>query len=78
MKALKDEEMILRLKSRSLWLQAGDKNTSFFHKQTKTRQCRNRVEEINSQSRALITSFEEIKKGSFNSFWEYLYKGWRT
>jgi hypothetical protein len=68
MKALKDEEMIWRLKSRSLWLQAGDKNTSFFHKQEKARQCRNRVEEIKSQSGEFITSFEEIKKATSTHF----------
>jgi hypothetical protein len=49
-KSLKDEETIWRLKSRSLWLQVGDKNTTFFHKQAKVRQWRNRVEEIKLQS----------------------------
>jgi hypothetical protein len=33
MKVLHNEEKEWRLKSRALWLQAGDKNTSFFHKQ---------------------------------------------
>ena len=31
-KALRREEEYWRIKSRSTWLQAGDKNTSFFHK----------------------------------------------
>jgi hypothetical protein len=31
-KACREEESYWRQKSRSLWLEAGDKNTSFFHK----------------------------------------------
>jgi len=69
MKALKDEEFIWRLKSRSLWLQAKDKNTSFFHKQAKAWQCRNKVKEIKSQSGEFITSSEEIKKETSTHFW---------
>jgi hypothetical protein len=68
MKSLKDEETLWRMKSRSLWLKVGDKNTSFFHKQEKARQWRNRVEEIKSQSGELISSFEEIKKETSTHF----------
>jgi hypothetical protein len=32
LRSLKKEEELWRLKSRSLWLQADDKNTFFFHK----------------------------------------------
>jgi hypothetical protein len=42
-RALHNEEKEWRLKSRALWLQAGDKNTSFFHKQAKARQHQNSV-----------------------------------
>jgi hypothetical protein len=52
----------------ALWLQAGDKNTSFFHKQAKARQHRNNVEEIKTQSGVLINSFEEIKKATTSHF----------
>jgi hypothetical protein len=61
LKSLKDEETMWRLKSRSLWLKDGDKNTSFFHKQARARQWRNRVEEIKTPSGGTTSSFEEIK-----------------
>jgi hypothetical protein len=51
MRVLHKEEKEWRLKSRALWLQAGDKNTYFFHKQAKARQHRNIVEEIKTNSR---------------------------
>jgi hypothetical protein len=41
--ALNEEDITWILKSRSLWLQAGDQNTSFFHRQTKTRQWINQI-----------------------------------
>jgi hypothetical protein len=62
MRVLHNEEKEWRLKSRALWLQAGDKNTSFFHKQAKARQHRNTVEEIKTASGDRINSFEEIKR----------------
>jgi hypothetical protein len=68
MKSLHNEEKEWRLKSRALWLQVGDKNTSFFHKQAKARQHRNNVEEIKTQSRTPINSFEEIKKSTTSHF----------
>jgi hypothetical protein len=55
MRALHKEEKEWRLKSRALWLQAGDKNTSFFHKQAKSRQHRNTVEEIKTTSGTELT-----------------------
>jgi hypothetical protein len=49
------------MKSRALWLKAGDKNTTFFHKQAKARQHRNTIEEIKTTAGEIINSFEEIK-----------------
>jgi hypothetical protein len=46
LRALHNEENEWRLKSRALWLQVGDKNNSFFHKQAKARQYKSTVEEI--------------------------------
>ena len=37
------EEEYLRLKSRGLWLQAGDKNTAFFHRQRRARLSCNHI-----------------------------------
>lgn len=34
------EEEVVRLKSRSLWLKAGDKNTAFFHNSMKIRRAK--------------------------------------
>ncbi|KAJ6374220.1 hypothetical protein OIU78_029846 [Salix suchowensis] len=39
----RDEEAILKQKSRVQWLQLGDKNTCFFHKSILHRQTRNRI-----------------------------------
>ena len=38
------EEEEARMKSTSLWLKAGDKNTSFFHNTMKIRRERNQIE----------------------------------
>jgi len=45
-RANREEELKWRLKSRQLWLQGGDKNSAFFHKQTTTRKIRNNVNSI--------------------------------
>jgi hypothetical protein len=72
MKVLHNEETVWRLKSWDLWMQEGDKNTSFSHKRTKARQHKNNMEEIKTHSRVLINSFEEIKKET-NSHFRHLY-----
>jgi hypothetical protein len=51
-----------------LWLQEGDKNTSFFHKQAKARQHKNTMEEIKTTSGSRIISFEEIKRAASSHF----------
>jgi hypothetical protein len=68
MRVLHNEEKEWRLKSRAMWLQAGDKNTSFFHKQSKARQHKNTMEEIKIASGTRINSFEEIKKEASSHF----------
>jgi hypothetical protein len=69
---LRDAEKMWRIKSRSLWLQSGDNNTTFFHKQAKVRQCKNNVEEINLPTGETIQDFEEIKQHD-SRFYSQLY-----
>jgi len=45
-RALKMEEEYWRVKSRRLWLHAGDQNTSFFHKQVEAHKNYNSIKEI--------------------------------
>ena len=47
--AFKREEEYWRLKSQTTWLKAGDRNTSFFHKQCRVRISQNHFSEIHSQ-----------------------------
>jgi hypothetical protein len=55
---------MVRLKSKSLWLRLGDKNTTFFHNQAKShRQCNN-VKSINQENGKKIENFEEIKEAT--------------
>jgi hypothetical protein len=56
------------MKSRALWLKAGDKNTTFFHKQAKARQHRNSIDEIKKVDGEIINSFEEIKTEATSHF----------
>lgn len=41
--AMITEEMFWHQKNRVIWLEAGDKNTKFFHASTKQRRARNRI-----------------------------------
>lgn len=70
-KASRDEEEYWRQKSINLWLQAGDKNTSFFHKHVEPRKQFKNVSEIRSQD-AVVKDFEGIKRAAF-SFFKDLY-----
>ena len=68
-KACIREEEFWRLKSRSLWLQVGDKNTSFFHKQTQARRNFNSIVEITSGDQS-FSDFVSIKKVAHRHFKE--------
>ena len=46
--AFRQEEEALRLKSRGLWLRAGDKKSAFFHRQCRARLSRNHIFEIST------------------------------
>ena len=52
------EEEYLRLKSRSLWLQARDKYTAFFHRQCRARLSCNHISEISIGEGGIIKGQE--------------------
>ena len=62
-KACREDEIYWRTKSRTLWLQAGDKNTTFFHKQAQARQIYNSINEVQMQDHVL-TDLNEIKEAA--------------
>eukprot|EP00253_Pinus_taeda_P024028 PITA_24028 len=47
--------------SRSLWLKAGDRNTSFFHRQYRARQSRNHISEIKTTKGHVSKGFTQVK-----------------
>eukprot|EP00253_Pinus_taeda_P001792 PITA_01792 len=61
------EEEEQRQKSRCLWLNSGDKNTSFFHNSLKLRRAGNNIERIKVEERVL-TDQEEIKDAASRHF----------
>lgn len=67
-KEYKLEEEYWRTKSRVLWLRVGDKNTRFFHLNTKQRRSFNRITAICDDTGKISTSEEEIQKIFINYF----------
>lgn len=47
----RDEEEEWRIKSRSIWLSVGDRNITNFHKQAKSREMLNRINEIKGRNK---------------------------
>eukprot|EP00253_Pinus_taeda_P023887 PITA_23887 len=62
------EEEYWRLKSRSLWLKAGDRNTSYFHRQYRARLTRNHIAEIKTPEGSVCNSYHQIKLAVENYF----------
>ena len=62
------EEEELRLKSRSLWLQDGDKNSAYFHRQCRLRICRNHISELVSSEGIAIKGQIELKQAVHSHF----------
>ena len=62
------EEDHLRLKSHSLWLQAGDKNTTFFHRKCKARISRNHISEISSSEGGVIKGHDQLNQATRRHF----------
>jgi exonuclease III len=59
--SFRSEEEYWRLKSRSLWLKAGDRNTSYFHRQYRARLSRNHIAEIKSMDGQVCKGFMQVK-----------------
>ena len=59
--SFRQEEEYLRLKSRSLWLQAGDKNIAFFHRQCRARLSQNHILEISISEGDIIKGQDLLK-----------------
>jgi hypothetical protein len=61
LRSFKVEEESLRLKSRNLWLESGDKNLTFFHKQIRARLSRNQIAEITSPDGTVHKVITQLK-----------------
>jgi len=66
--SFRNEEEYWRLKSRSLWLKSGDRNTSYFHRQCRARLSRNHITEITSSSGQVYKGFSQIQEAAVNHF----------
>lgn len=67
-----EEESKWRIKSRQLWLQEGDQNTTFFHKQTTVRRVSNTVSSILDTEGNLQTAQEAIRQVATNHYRDLL------
>eukprot|EP01018_Ginkgo_biloba_P025672 Gb_11085 [translate_table: standard] len=65
---LQEEEECWRLKSRMLWLSAGDINTSFFHKASAQRFHRNFIGKIKNSNGDSLSTPEEIREEAISFF----------
>ena len=67
------EDEHLRLKYRSLWLKAWDRNTSFFHRQCRARLSQNHISKISNDDRIIIKC-QELLKQSANMHFQMLFQ----
>ncbi|CAL1377214.1 unnamed protein product [Linum trigynum] len=54
------EESFLKQKSRQQWLNGGDSNSRFFHSVVKTRQAKNTIKQLVTDSGEVLEDIEEI------------------
>lgn len=66
--SFRSEEEYWRLKSRSLWLKAGDRNTTYFHRQYRARLSRNHIAEITTSNGQVCKGFSQIKDAAVKHF----------
>lgn len=67
------EEEYWQLKSKSLWLKAGDQNTSYFHCQYRTRLTRNHIPEIKTLEGTACKGYNQIK-ATAETYFRNLYR----
>jgi hypothetical protein len=67
-RSFRKEEEYWRIKSRSLWLKAGDRNTSFFHRQYRARLSRNHISEIKTTEGQVSKGFTQVKAAADSHF----------
>lgn len=66
--SFRSEEEYWRLKSHSLWLKAGDRNTTYFHRQYRARLSRNHIVEITTSNGQVCKGFAQIKEAAVKHF----------
>jgi hypothetical protein len=67
-RSFRNEEEYWRLKSRSLWLESGDRNTSCFHYQFKARLSRNHISDITTNDGNICKGIDQIKAAAVSHF----------
>lgn len=73
MKVINQEELLWYQKTRSKWLQFGDRNTSFFHASAKVTQRRLKVSSLQNEAGDLIEDPELLKQEA-NRYFQQLFK----
>lgn len=67
-RSFRTEEEHWRLKSQSLWLKVGDRNTTFFHHQYRARLSRNHIPEITTTKGQICKGSSEIKETTVSHY----------
>eukprot|EP00253_Pinus_taeda_P001699 PITA_01699 len=62
------EEEYWQIKSRSLWLKAGDRNTAYFHRQYRAHLSRNHIAKFTTSNGQVCKGFDQIKDATRNHF----------
>lgn len=66
-KECRKEKEIWRLKSRSTWLKAGDRNVAYFHKQARMRRNHNHIHQLHGEN-GIIKGQDQLKEAARTHF----------